>query len=116
MVAGPILLVSLFIPVADVRVNDQVMSYSQFWSSGIGASALLFVGLVTAGAWGMAARARWSRWALVLSQLLPLVPFPRVLSPSVPLSIALGVTGAVIAYLCLFHIPSIRAYVESAEP
>jgi hypothetical protein len=115
MFAGPILLISLFIPASGWRVNDEVMSYSEFWASGAGASALLFIGLVTAGAWGMAARARWSRWALVLSQLLPLVPFPRALLPSIALSIVLGLTGAVMAYLCLFHIPSIRAYMETAE-
>jgi len=115
MVAGPMLLVALIIPTGDRRVNDDVMSYSEFWASGAGASALLFVGLGTAGSWGMAARARWSRWALVLSQLLPLIPFPRVLLHSVPLSIALCIASAAIAYLCLFHIPSIRAYMEAAE-
>jgi hypothetical protein len=115
MVAGPFLLVALFIPDGDRRVNDEVMSYSEFWASGAGASALLFVGLVTAGSWGMAARAHWSRWALVLAQLIPLVPFPKLLLPSLPLSITLCAISAAIVYLCLFHIPSIRAYMEATK-
>jgi hypothetical protein len=110
MVAGPLLLLFLIVPVAPWTVNGKPMSYAEFWTSGAGLSAALFVGLITLGTWGIAARKSWTRWALVSAPILPVIPFPNSMLPDVGLVLLNGaLTGAVI-YLCLFHIKSVRQY------
>ena len=114
MVACPILLFFLILPISDWTVNGQQMSYSELWRSGAGASILAFVGLGTIGCWGMAARKAWSRWALVLVPLLPTAIFPRSLMSDLGVTLIYGfLTGAII-YFCLFRLKAVRYYFETA--
>jgi hypothetical protein len=115
MVAGPLLLLFLIVPVAPWTVNGRPMSYAEFWVSGAGLSAALFVGLICLGTWGMAARKSWTRWALVSAPILPIVPFPKSMVPDLGLVLLNGaLTGAVI-YVCLFHIKSVRKYLDGGH-
>ena len=113
MLAGPLLLVMLAIPGVDWRVDARSMSYGEVWNSGVGLVMVVFLGLVTVGSWGMAARRPWSRWALVLTQVLVIVPIVagEVDQPWV-LLVQAGV-AALIIYAVLFHLPSIRTHFES---
>jgi hypothetical protein len=95
-----------------LTVNGQRMSYVDLRTSGAGLSGLMFAGLVTTWGWGMAARKPWTRWALVVAPLAPLLPFPRELIPDLGAVIVGGVFHAVIAYLLLFHLRSVREYLE----
>jgi hypothetical protein len=112
MIAGPILLFFVLFPVTDWTVNGREMSYREFWSSGAGATAATFVGLFTVGAWGMAARIPASRWALVLSPLLPLAFMPAFMVGTTSLSTLLlgqAITAAIV-YWCLFRLNAVRQY------
>jgi len=111
MVAGPILLFFLIVPIVDWTVNGQRMSYSELWRSGAGLSAALFIGFVTLGTWGMVARQPWSRWALVLAPVLPIAAFPSLMISEPGMLVNAIVISAVI-YGCLFHLKSVRKYLE----
>lgn len=115
MVAGPVLLIVLLIPGIDWNVNGRPMSYSEVWRSGVGASALSFIVFVTIGAWGMAARKQWSRWVLVLTQVVPVVFFPidwKEMRGHLPIMlIGVGI-GVAIIYTCLFRLKRMRSYFE----
>lgn len=115
MVAGPVLLFFLLVPIQDWNVNGQPMSYGELWRSGAGVSAATFVGLVTAGTWGMAARRTWSRWALVAAPVLPIIFFPKALVPDLGFVIANGVVTAAVVYGCLFRLQSVREYLQSGH-
>src|SRR4051812_36854326 len=71
MVAGPLLLVTLVVPAGNWKFNGHQMSYPELWRSGTGIIQLIFLGLVTLGTWGIAARKPSSRWALVVAPILP---------------------------------------------
>ena len=115
MIAGPLLLLFLIVPVAPWTVNGKAVSYAELWGSGAGVSAALFIGLITLGTWGMAARKSWTRWALVLAPILPVVPFPKSMLPDLGLLLLnSALTGAVI-YVCLFHIKSVRQYLRAGQ-
>src|SRR5262245_52347499 len=73
MVAGPILLIFLCLPIFEWTVNGRRVSYSELWLSGSGVAFALFVSLVAVGCWGLAARRPASRWALVLAPVAPYV-------------------------------------------
>ena len=112
MVAGPLGLLMLVVPLIDVSVNGQRLSYAELWTSGAGLSGLMFAGLVTIWGWGMAARKPWSRWTLVAAPLLPILPFPKELIPDLRGVIVSGIVHAAIAYVLLFHLRSVREYLE----
>jgi hypothetical protein len=115
MVAAPCLGAVTLVPGVDWNINGRDMTYREVWSSGIGASILVSMLLVTVGGWGAAARAPNSRWALVLFPLtmasMALVRgapdgyFPGAVLGSV------GITAAVL-YVCLFRLSSLRRYFE----
>jgi hypothetical protein len=109
MFLGPIALVAALVLFHDWVVNGQRMSYGEFWRSGAGLSVVTFAGLISAGSWGIAARRPWSRWAIVATPVLPIVPFPRSLIPGI-WPIINGVLTAAVLYLYLFHAKSIRTY------
>jgi hypothetical protein len=116
MVAGPLLFISTLVPMGIGSFNGKPMTYAELWSSGAAASAAIFTLMVTVGCWGLAARALRSRWALVLSPLVPYIPL-AILSPTsfgVPASVLLleGGVGAALIYVCLFRLRSVRRYLE----
>jgi hypothetical protein len=109
MCVGPAFVVSLLAPGQKV-VNHRVMSYVDFWRSGAGEGFLLFAVLLTLGAWGMAARLSWSRWTIIAAFALPAVFIPEAIVPNYWGTIAYAAGTAVVAYGCLFHVPSVRRY------
>ena len=118
MVAGPVLLCFVVLPISDWTVNGRRMSYADFWASGAGASAALFVGLLTVGPWGMAARRPGSRWLLVFAPLAPvvLVPSSPLLADTPYWTIVLSqVVTSMIIFWCLFYLQPVKRYLESDE-
>ena len=113
MVAAPILLLSIFLPGQEWDVNGHPMEFAKFWRSGAATSALFLAGLGTIGAWGLAARKPWSRWAWVAAPVLPLITFPRELVPDLAMAVLSGRVSAAIIYVCLFRLGSVRAYLNS---
>ena len=112
MTAGPLLFVAFLVPGQDFDVNGHPMPYAEFWSSRVGLSAALFLGLVTFGSWGLAARSGGSRWALVAAPVATLIALPPMLIPDLGLTFLNGALTAALIYGCLFHIRSVREYVN----
>lgn len=111
MVAAPILLLFLILPITEWEVNGRQVPYAELWSSGGGAAFAASLALATAGAWGFAARIAVSRWLLVSSPLAPymvLAIFPD--SPTEPIGPAGSILTAAVFYLCLFRLRSVRTY------
>ena len=115
MLMGPIVLILLVVPGHDITMNGQHMSYSQLWLSGAGLAGLIGFGLFTAGAWGFAARQRWSRWALVAAFILPIPVMPKALVPGLPSLIISCLVPAVVLYAYLFRSERIRVYLEGRD-
>jgi hypothetical protein len=118
MTAAPILGAVTLVPGLDWNVNGRNMTYREVWSSGIGASILVSMLLVTIGGWGAAARAPNSRWALVLFPLIMAAPMALVRGRGAPGGSAPGVVWgsvcitAAVLYVCLFRLSSVRRYFE----
>ncbi|TMI36779.1 MAG: hypothetical protein E6H41_10120 [Betaproteobacteria bacterium] len=116
MVAGPVLLVFLVLPIVEWTVNGRQMSYAELWKSGAGLAFGLFLFLLMIGAWGLAARNLASRWALVAAPAAPYVASVPFLSSGLISTedVWFGILGgslvAAIAYACLFHLPAVRRY------
>ena len=116
MVAGPVLLVTLVLPFLDWTTTDLGLSYAELWRSGAGIAFGLFLLLITIGAWGLAARKRASRWALVAAPPVPYlasIPFLNsglLTTEDIRYGILGGVLVAAVLYACLFHLPSVRRY------
>jgi hypothetical protein len=119
MVAAPILLLFLVLPITEWEVNGRSVSYAELWSSGEGAAIAVSLALVAAGAWGLAARNSASRWLLISSPLTPYVVL--ALFPTSPTSsfesigaevIASAVLTAAAFYFCLFHLRAVREYFD----
>jgi hypothetical protein len=116
MTAAPILGAVTLVPGIDWNVDGRDMTYREVWSSGVGASILVSMLLVTIGGWGAAARAPNSRWALVLFPVIMAAPMalvrgaPGGSSPGVVLG-SVCITAAVL-YVCLFRLSSVRRYFE----
>ena len=112
MFAGPILLLFVAFPIADWTVNDQQLSYSEFWQSGAGLAATLFISLFTIGCWGVAARKQVFRWALVIAPILPIGVFPQSIISESPSMFVNGLIVSAIIYGSLFYSRSVREYLE----
>jgi hypothetical protein len=122
MVVPPIILIFLFLPIADWEVDGRLMSYREMWLSGDAAALAACLILVAAGAWGLAARNRASRWSLVFAPVLPyviLALFRSVsLLPADPIPfdvVASAILTAIVVYSCLFHLRSVREYLDGAD-
>ena len=119
MVAPPILLIFLVLPLTDWNVDGRSLSYGELWKSGAGviaATALLLAALV---GWGIAARVKAARWSWVATPLLPalLLPLFPALSASSSSSLAnigSGSITALIIYGALFRIPAVQEYFDRA--
>ena len=119
MVAPPILALLLVLPLMEWTVNGRKVSYSELWSSGAGPVMLAFMVTAAAGAWGLAARASWSRWFWVATPIVPVLVaavYPKTWftgEAAGDTGIWLGAlaTGAFI-FVCLFLVPSVQAYVR----
>ena len=118
MVAPPILAALLVLPLTDWTVNGKQVPYAELWKSGAGLTFLVFTLTATAGAWGLAARKTWARWALVATPVAPVIVaalYPKTWfteQASGDLSTWLSALGmAAIFYACLFFLPSVKAYV-----
>jgi len=61
MVAPPILLVFLLIPIFQWEVDGREISYAELWHSGAGLVMATSMLLLAAGAWGSAGRMGWAR-------------------------------------------------------
>jgi hypothetical protein len=120
MTAGPLLFIVTALPLGDIGVNGQTMSYAEFWSSGAGAGTALFLLMVTIGFWGLAARARNSRWVLVVCPLVSWIPIaiavPSAVGDSVAMLILESVVTATFICFCLFRLTSVRRYMEGETP
>lgn len=117
MVAAPILLLCLVLPITAWEVNGRPLSYAELWSSGEGAALAASLTLVVIGAWGLAARNSASRWLLVSSPLAPyivlaLFPVPHA-EPIGSDVIASAALTAAVFYFCLFHLRVVRAYLDA---
>jgi hypothetical protein len=116
MVAGPILLVSVVLPIVDWTINGRQMSYVELWKSGAGPAFGLFLFLIMIGAWGLAACSLGSRWALVAAPAAPYIASAPFLdsgllsTEDVWFGILGGLLTAAIMYACLFHLPAVRRY------
>ena len=117
MVAPPILILLLVLPLMEWTVNGRQVSYSELWSSGAGLTMLVFMLIATAGAWGLAARASWSRWAWVATPVAPVLVaavhptswFTQEVTGDVSVWAGSFATSAII-YACLFLIPAVKNY------
>lgn len=72
MVASPVLLLFLVVPLFDWTVNGRKISYGELWASGAGLAFLLALSLASIGSWGVASRNPRARWALVLVPIAPI--------------------------------------------
>ena len=117
MVATPILLLFLVLPITEWEMNGRTVSYTELWSSGEGAALAVSLALAGVGAWGLAARAPASRWLLVFSPVAPyivLAIFPASASAPVTLdTIVSGALTAAVFYFCLFRLRAVRAYLDA---
>jgi len=117
MVAPPALSALLVLPLTDWTVNGKQVPYAELWSSGAGLTMLVFMLLAAAGAWGLAARAKWSRWAWVATPVAPLLVaalYPRTwftqeVSGGVTVWLSALLTSILIG-ACLFFVPSVKEY------
>lgn len=117
MIAAPLLLLLLVLPITEWDINGRTMSYAELWSSGAGPLIAITLVLVAAGTWGLAARSRASRWVLVFSPLVPyfiLAVIPASPSESIMTDgvVSVVATSAVL-YYCLFRLESVREYIDS---
>ena len=114
MVAAPILLLFLVLPITEWEINGHRVSYAELWFSGQGVAIAAPLALVAAGAWGLAARNSASRWLLVLSPVAPyLILAILPATPSEPLTpdvIASAALTAAVFYFCLFRLRAVREY------
>jgi hypothetical protein len=121
MVAGPILLLFLALPIVDWTINGRQMSYAELWKSGAGLAFGLFLFLIMIGAWGLAARNLRSRWALVTAPTapyivsLPFLSYGLLSTEDVWFGIFGGLVIAAITYACLFHLPALRRYFDGGQ-
>jgi hypothetical protein len=117
MVAPPILALLLAVPIMDWTVNGRQVQYAELWSSGAGLSMLVFTVMATAGAWGLAARALWSRWLWVATPLSPVLIaaaypstwFTQEVAGSLSVWASSAATAMVI-FFCLFLIPAVKDF------
>lgn len=115
MVAGPVLATFVVVPITNWNVNGVEMTYRQVWSSGAGLFALLFTGLLSISAWGMAAKLAWSRWASVLAPLLPIAAFPQAMIGDLNMLLLNAAITSATAYFCLFQLKSVTRYFQVNE-
>jgi hypothetical protein len=120
MVAAPILLVILLLPITEWEINGRPMAYAELWSSGQGVAIAAFLAFVSVGTWGLAARTRASRWLLVSSPLAPYIVLalfpasPTLFSEPIAVSVIVSATLTAAAfYVCLFHLRSVREYLDN---
>lgn len=121
MVAPPILALLLVLPIMDWTVNGRQIAYSELWSSGAGLTMLVFMLMATAGAWGLAARTRWSRWALVATPVAPVLVaavhprtwFTQEAAGDASVWVS-AVAVSLIIFACLFLIPAVRNYASDS--
>lgn len=121
MVAPPILALLLVLPIMDWTVNGRQVSYSEPWSSGAGLTMLVFMLMATAGAWGLAARTRWSRWAWVATPVAPILVaavhprtwFTREAAGDASMWVS-AVAASLIIFACLFLVPAVRNYASGS--
>ena len=121
MLATPILLLTLVVPILPVNVDGRETPYRELWSSGVAPVLLLFLLLGAVGSWGLALRRSGARWAAVATPIAPLVlawmlPKSELLYTYQQLGAFLSTLPyAVGLYLCLFHIPAVKRYLADAD-
>jgi hypothetical protein len=121
MLATPVLLVTLVVPILPWHVNGRIVSYDEMWSSGAAPVLALFLLLGAIASWGLALRRAGARWVAVATPIAPLL-----LAWLLPRSELLGtyqqpgtffamLPGAIGLYLCLFHLSAVERYLAGAE-
>ena len=121
MVAPPILTVLLVLPITEWTVNGRQVQYAELWSSGAGLTMLVFMVIATTGAWGLAARATWSRWLWVATPIAPVLVaalypstwFTQEVAGDVSVWVGSAATSVVI-FACLFLIPAVKTYASGS--
>jgi len=114
MVAIPLLILALVLPVTDWEVDGRVMTYRDLWTSGNGAAITVCLSLYCFGAWGLAARRHSSRWVLVAACLAPAV-LVAVGDRAIPwVSFFEAAICSAAMYFCLFRLPSVRLFMDGS--
>jgi hypothetical protein len=120
MLATPILLITILIPVLPFNVDGREVPYREMWSSGLAAVLGLFLMLGAAASWGLALRRPGARWAAVATPVAPfvlawLLPKSELLSAYQQASTFwFTLPYAIGIYLCLFFIPAVKRYLAGA--
>lgn len=123
MVVCPLMLLFVLLPVFNWEVNGQEMTYRELWTSGTGVVFAFSLATGAAGSWGLAARKPWARWVLVCMEPALLLVLALNQStwmeqeglPLGELAVQTLLTSLCI-YACLFHLPGMRRYYETANP
>lgn len=116
MVASPILLLFLVVPLFDWTVDGRKVSYGELWASGTGLALLLALSLASIGSWGIASRNPRARWALVFVPIAPTAALS--VWPSTWLTSQLSYSGlwlnslftAALIFFGLFGVQSVNEY------
>jgi hypothetical protein len=122
MLASPILLVALCLPIVSFSVGGKEVAFQEIWRSGLG--VILWISLLLSGlaSWGLALRRPIARWFAVAGPIAPiavaaLLPHSAVLSHyQQPNAILLALPYAMGMYFCLFHVQSVRRYLFEVAP
>ena len=109
MISSLILLVFAVLPLAPWTVDGMTKTYAEMWRSGGAELAVLWLLLVAAGCWGVALRKPDARWILVFTPLASLITTISF-EPFQPSDIFSASVCAVIVYVTLFHLRSVRLY------
>jgi hypothetical protein len=121
MLATPILLVTLVVPILPWHVNGHIASYEEMWSSGAAPVLALFLLLGAIASWGLALRRAAARWAAVATPIAPfllawLLPRSELLGTyQQPATFFAMLPYAIGIYLCLFHISAVKRYLAGAD-
>jgi hypothetical protein len=117
MVVAPLMLISLAFPIWGYSKGGPRVPYQELWASGFAPVVASTFLLLALGSWGAAARAKSSRWALVIYPIVnSLGAFysPRM-SEGASLALLIGVFFALVAYVCLFHLAGAKVWYGTAR-
>jgi len=113
MLVGPLMSLFVLFPILPWRVAGRFVSHAELWSSGLGPIAFSSALVLGIGCWGVAAKNSKARWFLVLwpvVQNLAFLVVPEAPRATLTINLFIGLTGAIVLYICLFHASGARRY------